>query len=53
MKDPFAEALTGLLNRSGKDYYDMYIYYGKSVCFIDCKPYRGMQPEVYDELQAE
>lgn len=54
MKDPFAEALTGILNHSGKNYYDMYIYYWKSVCFIDRQPHRGTESgEVYDELQAE
>jgi flagellin-like protein len=41
MKDPFAEALTGLLNRSGKNHYDMYKYHGKSVCFVDLHPHRG------------
>jgi hypothetical protein len=54
MKDPFAEALTAILNRSGKDYYETHIYHGKTVCFIDRHPHRGSESEeVYDELQAE
>jgi len=52
MKDSFAQPMAGILNHSGTNHYDIYKYHAKSVCFIDCLPYRGSESRgVYDEFQ--
>lgn len=38
--------MAGILNHSGKDHYDIYIYHGKSVCFVDYLPIRARSLEV-------